>query len=592
MKILMVPLDPVHDVALKMLKRELIGRGYEIVLLPPDMKLEEVVEICKHERPSFIMVSRTVGYGASEILGRFIDLLDASGVRKFARVIVGGKAVTKELAAELGYDAGFGEGTKWEDVVAYIEGRPVKRGDAFFKREKRDITKGYSYRIVDEAFLDPLDEIVSQVLEWVSDKSSPAIERAKIRERILAGEDLLGEYLKLCDDLVKGFYLRGEVPKRVKVLADEEVDRFKRFIGDTLFPEEPSPFSDGNPLIFIQYGTGCPFMDGLHIKICEAWGANGFLHFDPSWGARLEGLLSGILSHEEDGTILTLENLKLIKSLLSESSLWSVRAHRGLNTPETVVLAYAAGADLTKINMVYGSLNGGTDPERLVVDGVYAIKLASKFSLPFDIPTNEELGGIPAYKAFAGMLIVAHLGVKLGAKPILKPLFCFSPDVMINGYMDDNYVDYNVAKVLALREIMDAPIWAGEPIGFMTHSEERVQSALTTALHAGLAKSLSLDAVTIASTDEAYARGAITSASRVDSLRGVKEAFRFLGRALIEPTSKAKSFKELIKEGVLRTLDRVAKRGDFVASLYEGLLGTREEGATPGRAGRGTILRC
>ncbi|MBC7240596.1 MAG: cobalamin-binding protein, partial [Chloroflexi bacterium] len=173
-------------------------------------------------------------------------------------------------------------------------------------------------------------------------------------------------------------------------------------------------------------------------------------------------------SHEEDGTILTLENLKLIKSLLSESSLWSVRAHRGLNTPETVVLAYAAGADLTKINMVYGSLNGGTDPERLVVDGVYAIKLASKFSLPFDIPTNEELGGIPAYKAFAGMLIVAHLGVKLGAKPILKPLFCFSPDVMINGYMDDNYVDYNVAKVLALREIMDAPIWAGEPIGFMT----------------------------------------------------------------------------------------------------------------------------
>jgi len=593
MKILMVPLDPVHDVALKILKRELIDRGYEIILLPPDMRLEEVVDICKREMPSFIMVSRTVGYDTGEVLGRFIDLLDASGVRRFAKVIVGGKAVTKELAAELGYDAGFGEGTRWEEVIAYIEGRPVEKREALFKRTKREITEGYTYEILDGAFLKPLEDIANQILEWVSDKTSPGVERAKIRERMLSGEELKEEYLALCDPIVRELCLKGKTPRKVRFLEDEELEGFRRFIKEaqTTFEDLPYP-SDENPLLFVQYGTGCPLMDSLHIKVCEAWGTDGFLHFDPSWGARIEGLFEGPLSHEEDGTLLTLENLKLIKSALSEFSLWSVRAHRGLNTPETVLLAGYVGADLTKINMVYGSLNGGTDPERLIVDGVYAIRLASRFNLPFDIPTNEELGGIPAYKAFAGMLIVAYLGIKLGGKPILKPLFSYSPDVMINRYMEDNYVDYNVAKIYALREIIDAPIWTGEPVGFMTHTEDRVQSAVTTALHACLAKSLRLDAVTVASTDEAYSRGAITSTSRVDTLKGVREAFRFLGKVELNATKLSHSFKEFIKEGILRTLEEVSKRGDFVSSLYEGLLGTKEEGANPGRAGRGTVSRC
>jgi hypothetical protein len=326
--------------------------------------------------------------------------------------------------------------------------------------------------------------------------------------------------------------------------------------------------------------------------VSEAWGADGVLHFDPSWGARCEGLLEGLLAHEEDGSIITLENLKLIKSALSNSTLWCVRAHRGLNTPETVLLAAHAGADLTKINMVYGSLNGGTDPERLTVDGVYALQLSAKYKLAFDIPTNEELGGVPAPKAFAGMLVVAHLGVKLGARPILKPLFCYSPDVMINDYMKDNYVDYNVAKILALRRIMDAPIWPGEPIGFMTHTEDRVQSAMTTALHAALASSLELDAITIASTDEAYARGAITVSARIDTLRAIAEAFRFFGHTKIEPTKKAEEYAEKMVNDIYETLKKVAERQDFVAALYEGLFGTREEGANPGRAGRGTVRKC
>jgi methylmalonyl-CoA mutase cobalamin-binding subunit len=592
MKFVLFPLDPVHDVALKMLNRELLKRGHQTVLLPPDTKMEEVVEICQREMPDFIMVSRTVGYGAAELLARFIDMLDAAGLRKKCKVVVGGKAITKELAAELGYDAGFGERTSWEEVFAYIEGGGFERKKVAVTKVKRDITHGYTYEVRDGTFKDLLDKIADQILAWAKDRTSPGIERAKIKEKILEGEELLDDYLKLCDELVVSYFRKNVLPKKVRFITEEEKKKFERLVREINFDGKILRHGLDKPLVFVQYGTGCPFMDAMHIKVSEAWGADGVLHFDPSWGARCEGLLEGLLAHEEDGSIITLENLKLIKSALSGSTLWCVRAHRGLNTPETVLLAAHAGADLTKINMVYGSLNGGTDPERLTVDGVYALQLSAKYKLAFDIPTNEELGGVPAPKAFAGMLVVAHLGVKLGARPILKPLFCYSPDVMINDYMKDNYVDYNAGKILALRRIMDAPIWPGEPIGFMTHTEDRVQSAMTTALHAALASSLELDAITIASTDEAYARGAITVSARIDTLRAIAEAFRFFGHAKIEPTKKAEEYAEKMVNDIYETLKKVAERQDFVAALYEGLFGTREEGANPGRAGRGTVRKC
>jgi hypothetical protein len=111
------------------------------------------------------------------------------------------------------------------------------------------------------------------------------------------------------------------------------------------------------------------------------------------------------------------------------------------------------------------------------VDGVEATRIAARYNMPFDIPTNEELGGVPPHKAFAGMLVMAQLGRRLGAQPILKPLLCHGPYVMVQGLMEQNYVDYNFAKIRALQAMADFPIWPGEPIGFMTHDEEKVQSA-------------------------------------------------------------------------------------------------------------------
>jgi len=63
-------------------------------------------------------------------------------------------------------------------------------------------------------------------------------------------------------------------------------------------------------------------------------------------------------------------------------------------------------------------------------------------------------------------------------------------------------VDMNTAKLAVWREIVDTPIWPGEPVGFMTHTPDRVQSAMTTAAHVALAATLGVDAITMASSDE------------------------------------------------------------------------------------------
>ncbi|MDY0092902.1 MAG: cobalamin-binding protein [Candidatus Vecturithrix sp.] len=604
-RILLVPLDPVHDVAVKIINRKLLQRHFDTLLLEPDLPIEEICATAVKYQPDFLLVSRTIGYGVGELLSKFIDQLELAGIRQRARIILGGKAIKPELAAELGFDAGFGSNTDYDEVVAFIEGREFVRPNPAL-RVKKDISRGYTYRVQHAVIRGYLETITDQILQWASDYTSPGVERANLVQGYLQKhrdclEDVrlegetLRQYLEFCDDVIQVYYQSGTIPKTVKKIDKQVIREFvashKQMNAAIDYSYRPMQFQREKPLVFVQYGTGCPLMDIEHIKACENWGADGIFHFDPAWGARTEGFMSGYLGHEADGTILTKENLASIKNVINDSTIWSVRAHRGLNTPETVVLAGELGADLTKINIVYGSLNGGTDPARLTVDGVKSIKLAAEYGLPFDVVTNEELGGVPAFKAFAGMLIVSYLALKCGARPILKPLFCYSPDVMIQGYMEENYLDYNAAKILALRSIIDAPIWPGEPIGFMTHSEERVQSAMATALHALLSISLDVDAITIASTDEAYSRGPISAHARLDTLNAVREVFRFWGSSQIQMNDTSLSMKDHLCDGIEKTLKAVCEHGDFVSALNTGLLGTRQDGANPGRAGRNTLIK-
>jgi len=597
-KILLAPLDPVHDIGLKIMNRALKEQSYDTILLPPDYQAEEIIKVALENDVGAILVSRTLGYGVAELLSKFIDQAEAVGLREKVKIAIGGMGIRVELAQELGYDAGFGPGTVPEQVIAFLEDREPNLDTSGAVKNKKDITAGFDYIYTNKKIEALLDKIAEKTLAWASDKTSKAIMRAELRRKMMElpdgpeKEEARKEYIALSDDLIKNYYLKGTMPPHTRPLSEHELAELNKYVDSTKAQMRMKKLqkTDNNPTVFIQYGTGCPFMDIAHAKLGESWGADGVVHFDPSWGARTEGFLEGYLTHEQDGTIISPENLQIIKNSLEPSTLWQVRAHRGLNTPETVLLAGKVGADLTKINIAYGSLGGGTDPARLTVDAIQCMKYAKEFNMPFDVVTNEELCGVPAYKAFAGMLTTAHIAIKLGCRPILQPLFVYSPEVMITGDMEDNYVDFNAAKIMALRSIIKAPIWPGAPIGFLTQTEDRVQSSLSTAMHAALASSLGVEAISIASSDEAYSGGPIAGPSRVDTLTAVKEAFRFFGSANIKATEIADKMAEKIVAGIEETLEKAAECESFAEALYEGVYGSTAEGAYPGRGGKGSLI--
>ena len=595
-KILCVPLDPVHDVGIKIIKSELDKNGHQTELLSPDLAPETIVKIAANGDYDFILVSRTLGYGVAEMLARFVDMLDAAGVREKSKIVIGGKPITPELAAELGFDKGFGEHSSIEDILAYIEGREVEIKNVGLNRIKKNIADNYDYKFKNREIEILLDSIASKLLNFVIGKKSPGVERAKIQEEIFNTQDetkrrkLLEYYYSLCDKVIVDGNQNKNFVKGVREITELELKNLNNFLLNSK-PVNPYKIqhTEKQPLLFKFLGSGCPIMDITHAKVCERYGIDGFLIINPSWEARYEGLLQGYLTHENDGTITSFNNIKLMRTSLDHSTLLTVRAHRGLNTPETVLLAGEAGADLAKINLVYGSLGAGTDPVRLAVDGVEAIKLAARYNMPFDIPGNDELSGVPAWKTLAGLLINVMIGIKLGAKPILKPLFCYGPHIVINGMMKHNFIDYNAAKIYALREIVNSPIWPGEPIAFMTQSEERVQSANSTSYHASLAASLEVDAITVASTDEAYSRGPICITSRIDSIRAISDSFRFMGNAKFETTPKAQNYTEDLIKKITETLREVDEKDNLTSAIYQGCLGNKEDGAYPGKFGIGTV---
>ncbi|MEA4893003.1 MAG: cobalamin-dependent protein [Peptococcaceae bacterium] len=597
-KVLLAPLDPVHDIGLKIMNRALKENGYDTILLPPDYQPEEIIKTALENEVGTILVSRTLGYGVAELLAKFIDQAEAVGLREKVKIAIGGMGIRVELAQELGYDAGFGPGTVPEQVIAFIEDREPKLNTAGAVKNKKDITQGFDYVYANQKIEALLDQIAEKTLKWAADKTTTAIQRAELRRKMMdlpqgaEKEKARKEYIALSDEKIRNFYQEGTMPPHTRPLTDKEMADLHEYVETTKSRMRMKKLqkTDNNPTVFIQYGTGCPFMDIAHAKLSESWGADGVVHFDPSWGARTEGFLEGYLTHEQDGTIISPENLQIIKESLEPSTIWQVRAHRGLNTPETVLLAGKVGADMTKINIAYGSLGGGTDPARLTVDAIQCMRYAKEFGLAFDVVTNEELCGVPAAKAFAGMLSTAHIAIKMGCRPVLQPLFVYSPEVMITGEMEDNYVDFNAAKIKALRSIINAPIWPGAPIGFLTQTEDRVQSSLSTALHGALASSLGVEAISIASSDEAYSGGPIAGPSRIDTLTGVKEAFRFFGSAGIKPTANADKMAEKIVAGIIDTLEKAAACESFPEALYAGIYGSTAEGAYPGRGGKGTVM--
>ena len=83
---------------------------------------ERLIEFAGKVNADAILISQVVTQKDVHLenLVRFVELLEAAGERGRFICVVGGPRVSNKMAAQLGFDAGFGRGTYAEDVAAFI----------------------------------------------------------------------------------------------------------------------------------------------------------------------------------------------------------------------------------------------------------------------------------------------------------------------------------------------------------------------------------------------------------------------------------------------------------------------------------------
>lgn len=104
--------------------------GFETHNLGAQVANEDLVAKAVELRADALLVSQVVTQKDSHkiTLGQLIDMLEAEGLRQRMVVVCGGPRISHELALELGYDAGFGPGTRANDVGAFVARQVIERG--------------------------------------------------------------------------------------------------------------------------------------------------------------------------------------------------------------------------------------------------------------------------------------------------------------------------------------------------------------------------------------------------------------------------------------------------------------------------------
>jgi beta-lysine 5,6-aminomutase beta subunit len=89
----------------------------------------KLIEKAKELNADAILISQVVTQKDVHIknLTEFIEMAHAEKLEKSCLLIIGGPRISNELAAELGFDAGFGRGSLPPDVASYIATELVKR---------------------------------------------------------------------------------------------------------------------------------------------------------------------------------------------------------------------------------------------------------------------------------------------------------------------------------------------------------------------------------------------------------------------------------------------------------------------------------
>lgn len=102
---------------------------FRVVNMGSQVPNESLVSRALAEQADAILVSQVVTQGNIHLsnLTNLVELIEAEGWRDRTVLVAGGPRMTHALALELGYDAGFGPGTKPGDVASYLAQEVVRR---------------------------------------------------------------------------------------------------------------------------------------------------------------------------------------------------------------------------------------------------------------------------------------------------------------------------------------------------------------------------------------------------------------------------------------------------------------------------------
>ncbi|GAC1441890.1 MAG: B12-binding domain-containing protein [Vulcanimicrobiaceae bacterium] len=104
-------------------------REFETFNLGSQVSIDDLARFARDERIDALLASRVVTQKGSDVSAftELVERLEADGIRDDVLLVAGGPRMTNRLATELGYDAGFGRGTRPSDVATFIANRLSER---------------------------------------------------------------------------------------------------------------------------------------------------------------------------------------------------------------------------------------------------------------------------------------------------------------------------------------------------------------------------------------------------------------------------------------------------------------------------------
>lgn len=103
--------------------------AFRVVNMGSQVENRDLVAKARELRADAVLVSQVVTQRNVHIsnLTALVELLEAEGLRDDVVLVCGGPRLNHALAVELGYDAGFGPGTKPSEVASYLVQEVLKR---------------------------------------------------------------------------------------------------------------------------------------------------------------------------------------------------------------------------------------------------------------------------------------------------------------------------------------------------------------------------------------------------------------------------------------------------------------------------------